>query len=187
MKKIDLQKYPKIYFSYPNNVTLILTKFEKKINLMPAAWQIPLSYLPPIFGIAISPKRYTYNLLTKSKNFTLNFVEWKYSKLVTQIGQVSGRNIDKIKNFNLELEKSRFVKSPMLKIAYTSFECRVKKCFKCGDHRLIIGEILNVRYKKGAFNKNGSLNINKIKPLLYLGNNIYTTINPKKCARVKSP
>lgn len=185
MKKINISKCNKIYFSYPNTVTLILTKFKKKINIMPAVWQIPLSYSPLLFGVAISPKRYTHDLLTKSKNFTLNFVEWKYSKLVTQLGQVSGKNIDKIKKFRLKLEKSYFVPSPMLKIAYASFECKLKKCLECGDHTLMIGEILNVKCQKEAFNKDGTLNVNKIKPLLYLGNNIYTTINPQKCVRAK--
>lgn len=185
MEKINIRKFNKIYFSYPNTVTLVLTKLRNKINLMPAAWQMPLSYSPPLFGVLISPKRYTYSLLTKSKDFTLNFVEYKYSKLVTQLGSISGRNVDKIKNFNLELEKSRFIKSPILKIAYVSFECKLQKRFRCGDHWLVIGKILNIRYRKGAFNKEGDLNVIKIKPLLYLGNNIFTTTAPENCVQIK--
>lgn len=184
-EKNKLSKYNKIYFSYPNNVTLVLTKFGKKINLMPASWQTPLSYSPPLFGVLISPKRYTHNLLLKSKNFTLNFIEWKYAKLATQLGTISGKDINKIKKFNLKLEKSCFVKSPMLKIAYVSFECRLEDYFQCGDHTLLIGKILNVRCQKLAFHRDNTLNIVKVKPLLYLGNNIYATLDSKKRVQIR--
>lgn len=165
----------KLYFSYPMNVALITTKLKNKINVMPASWQTLLSYSPPIFGALISPKRYTYQLIKKSNNFTANFVESKYSGLVTKLGAVSGGEVDKVSKFNIGFIKSATVKTPVLKIAYASFECKIIKKIKCGDHFLIMGRILNIRFRKNAFNENGILKTGRIKPLLYLGNNQYAT------------
>lgn len=165
----------KLYFSYPMNVALITTKLKNKINVMPASWQTLLSYSPPIFGALISPKRHTFGLLKESNNFTVNFVEAKYAGLVTRLGSVSGVQEDKIKKYKLKLIKSATVKAPILKIAYASFECKKIKMIKCGDHVLIMGRILNIRFRKNAFNENGILKTGRIKPLLYLGNNQYAT------------
>ena len=101
-------------------------------------------------------------------------------KLVTELGKISGAEIDKIKQFNLKFEKSKFIKSPILEKAYVSFECKLQKNIKCGDHTLMIGKIVNVRYRKNSFNKKGSLKVSHTQPLLYIGNHEYVTTTHKK-------
>ncbi len=174
-QSINPMRCKKLYFSYPMNIALITTKLKNKINVMPASWQTLLSYSPPVFGALISPQRYTFELLKKSNNFTANFIESKYAGLVTKLGSVSGSQEDKAKKYKLEFIKSATVKAPILKIAYASFECKITKMIKCGDHVLIMGRILNIRFRKNAFDETGILKTRRIKPLLYLGNNQYAT------------
>ena len=59
---------------YPRVAAIITTRSEDKTNAMTAAWHTPVSYSPPLFAVAISPKRYTYRLITVSKEFAVNFM-----------------------------------------------------------------------------------------------------------------
>jgi flavin reductase (DIM6/NTAB) family NADH-FMN oxidoreductase RutF len=47
-------------------------------------------------------------------------------------------------------------------------ECRVEKIIECGDHNLVVGEVLKVGVRKDAI-KDGLLNVELVKPLLHLG------------------
>ncbi|MFQ6084577.1 MAG: flavin reductase family protein, partial [Candidatus Aminicenantia bacterium] len=46
-----------------------------------------------------------------------------------------------------------------------------------GDHDLFVGEVIAVHEQKNAFNSNGVLNTGKFKPILYLGSDMYITVD----------
>ncbi len=186
MSKIPVKKFEKLYFTYPNTVTVICTKVNNKVFLMPAVWQIPLSYNPPLFGVLISPERFTFKKLQLASDFSLNFFTFEYADLIAKLGSCSGKYINKVKEFNIKLSSPLAINSPLLKEAYVSIECVKKRIIKCGDHFLFIGEAKKIWHDPDCFD-NGILNIEKAQPLLYLGNMMFTTtINScKKCARYK--
>jgi flavin reductase (DIM6/NTAB) family NADH-FMN oxidoreductase RutF len=182
MSKIDkasIQKPDKLYFTYPNTVAVICTKFRGKVFVMPSVWQIPLSYSPAIFGILISPKRNTYKKILKTKNFSLNYFSYLYADLITKLGSSTGSEIDKVKKYKLKLLKAKKINSPLLKDSFVSLECKLFKKAKYGDHVLFAAKVVNLTYDKKMFIGN-TLNILKANPLLYLGNMTYTTIDSKK-------
>lgn len=57
---VDIGKF---YYFFPQAVAVV--GIEK--NVMPAAWHTPISADPPLYGVLISPKRHTFELLQKKK------------------------------------------------------------------------------------------------------------------------
>ena len=186
MNKIPVKKIEKLYFTYPNTVTVVCTKVKNKVFLMPAVWQIPLSYNPPLFGVLISPKRFTFKKLKLASDFSLNFFTFDYADLIVKLGSSSGKYINKVKEFNVKLSSPLVINSPLLKEAYVSIECVKKRKIKCGDHYLFIGEAKKIWHNPNYFT-NGILNIKKAQPLLYLGQMTFTTTISayKKCKKYK--
>ena len=55
---------------HPKVVFLLVTKHQNKTNVMTLAWSMPVEY--DTIAIAISRENYSYELLSQSKEFTLN-------------------------------------------------------------------------------------------------------------------
>ncbi|MEN3046215.1 MAG: flavin reductase family protein [Candidatus Hydrothermales bacterium] len=165
-----------LYHCYPVIPCILVVKHGDKVNGMSIAWHSPLSFSPPLYGVLISPKRYTYELLVKAKDFTINFVDYKSAKLLAIMGRISGRTRDKIKDFNIELSNSKKVNSPYLKDAYAVYECIKERQVITGDHILFIGEIVEVHEREKTFDEEGLPNLNELKPALYLGKDRYFTL-----------
>lgn len=176
MKKI-ITKIKKFQYFYPYPVTIVGAQAGKHINYMACAWHTALSFEPPLFGVLISKKRYTHQVISEAREFTANFISFNKVKLSAQMGRISGSERDKIKEFEVKLSPSKIIKSPVLEEAYVCFECRVADIRAYGDHDLFVGEVLAIHEEEG-FSTEGVLDTGKIQPLLYLGSDFYITINP---------
>ncbi len=166
----SLEKYN---LHYPANVALICSKYEERTNLMAAAWHTQLSHDPPLYGVSVSPKRFTHDLILVSKEFTVNFMRFDQSRLTAFVGKTSGRDIDKVNVFEIDLFDGKNVKAPVMKNAYAAYECKLIDFRKTGDHTFFIGKIVGVHYDPNAFSP--FLNI---APTLYLGSDMYATFDP---------
>ncbi len=172
MKIID-EKPTKFYHFYPAVTAVVVVKYQDVINGMAVAWNTGLSSDPPLFGLLIAPKRYTHELIQKAGEFSVNFLPAEKSETIAICGRISGREMDKFKEYNIELEPSKKISSPIIKDAYASYECKLNKIIPVGDHSLVIGEVINVHYIKEAFLENGLPNLKNITPNLYLGADTY--------------
>lgn len=177
MKKITTH-IDKFQYFYPYTVTIVGAQAENQINYMACAWHTALSFDPPLFGILVSKKRFTHKVISKAREFTVNFISADRVKLSAQMGRKSGFEMDKIKEFQVKVSPSKIIQSPVLKDAYVSFECKLTDVRAYGDHDLFIGEVLAIHEEEKSFNAEGILNTGKIHPLLYLGSDFYITISP---------
>ncbi len=131
-------------------VVLITSKYNEKENVMAAAWCFPLSAEPPIFGVCLSKKRYSYELIHASKKFGINVPGPKLKDAVFICGRNSGREKNKFKFAKLTKELGG-LGLPLIKECLASIECEVIKEEEFGDHVLFVGEAKNVtRRKKGT-------------------------------------
>lgn len=172
MKVID-EKIEKFYHFYPAVTAVVVVKYEDKINGMAVAWNTGLSSNPPLFGLLLAPKRYTHELIEKAGEFSVNFLPAEKSETIAICGRISGRDMDKFREYNIELEPSLKISSPIIKDSYAAYECKLNRIIPAGDHSLVIGDVLNVHYEKEAFLENGLPNLKNITPNLYLGADTY--------------
>ena len=162
------------YHHYPSHAAVITAQFEGKKGIMAAAWHAPISHTPPLFGVSLAPKRYTYKLIEKAKEFAINFLSFDKVELVISVGSVSGTEVDKYKKFGIETEKPIKTTAPILKDAYAAYECRLIDSREYGDHIWIVGEIVATHFDKALFTKDETIDLKRVSPILYMGADRYT-------------
>ncbi|HEY4716528.1 MAG TPA: flavin reductase family protein [bacterium] len=176
MGKLIVDRPDKFYHYYPTVAAIVVVKYQDNINAMSVAWNMGLSSNPPLYGILVAPKRYTHELIEKAKEFSVNFVSAKDSDLLAICGRISGREADKLKEYNIKLEPSHAISSPVIAKAYASYECNLYRQTSVGDHTLFAGEIVKVHSVKDAFKDNGLPELRNNMPNLYLGSDTYLYI-----------
>lgn len=173
-----LTQFKKFQYFYPYTVAIVGARSGNLLNYMACAWHTALSFDPPLFGVLISKKRFTHQVISEAREFTANFLSAEKVKLSAQMGRKSGHDMDKIKEFQVKLAPSKIISSPIIEEAYVCFECKVAEMRAYGDHDLFVGQVLAIHEEEKVFNKEGVLNPGKVRPLLYLGSDFYITIEP---------
>lgn len=175
MTKVIVEDIGAFNQHFPRLAAIVTAQAKGKANAMAIAWHTSLSVNPPRYGVAIAPKRSTYQMIIESKEFGINFLPFEAAELVASVGGSSILYMDKFQRFNIIKEKPLKTAVPILKAAYTAFECRLIDDRAYGDHNLLVGEIVAVHLLKEAFTQEGTLDLNKVSPLLYLGHELYLT------------
>jgi len=175
MSKIRTEDVGEFYQHYPKlaAVVTVKTKDKDRENAMAAAWHCSLSFKPPLYGVAISPKRFSYNLILEAKEFAINFLPIESRFTIASVGRTSGRDLEKFEKFQIAKEQPLKISSPILKDAYVAYECKLVEHHTYGDHEWFVGEVVAVHYLKEALDERGVLNLDKIKPAFYLGEDLY--------------
>lgn len=155
-------------------LTVLISSGNGTENVMSAAWVIPVSVHPPLVAVAISPKRYTYELILSSKEFAINVPSVNMLDIVDYCGSVSGRDVNKVASLGLTTLKPKVIKSPLIKGCAGFLECKFKEAFKAGDHFLVVGEVVRA-CSEDLFDE--IYDVNKFKPLIHLGGDNYCTIS----------
>jgi len=174
----NIEKY--YHYAFPMQTVLVTCNDDKgKTNIITLAWHTPISRKPPLYGISISPKRYSYVLIKKSKEFIINFIPYALVTAAQFCGTHSGRSTDKLCKTKLTLAPSKKLSTPLIKEGYAHLECKLIRSARFGDHTLFVGEVITASADEDAF-KNELLRTDKIQPLYYIGENAYTTLDRAK-------
>ncbi|MCD6340741.1 MAG: flavin reductase family protein [Desulfurococcales archaeon] len=129
---------------HPRPAYIVVSGAEgRKAGVMAASWVSPASEEPPRITLAIDVESHTYSVIKEIKDFTVNIVFTDLIDLVWNVGRVSGREVDKVSKFKIELTKSRKVKSPRLANAKAVIEASLWKEEVLGDTSLIIADVLD--------------------------------------------
>lgn len=185
MPKLVTAAIGKFSQHYPKVAAIVTASARGRDAAMTAAWHSSISLKPPLYGIAIAPKRFTYQLITESREFGINFVPLEKASLAAAIGGTSGQQMNKFERFNIAKEKPVKTTAPILKDAYAAYECKLVDSRPYGDHLWIVGEIVAVHFLEEAFTPAEILDLDKIKPLLYLGSDFYASTDENSVSLVK--
>ena len=177
MGKVTSEGIGAFYQYYPRVAVVVTAHDGDKDNAMAAAWHSALSLNPPLYGVVISPKRFTYQLITKSKEFGINFLPAEEAELVASVGGSKGGEVDKFRVFNIVKGRSTKTAVPILKAAYAAYECQLVDDRLYGDHRLLVGKIVAVHRLQEAFTADGTLDLDRVNPVLYLGKERYLSLS----------
>lgn len=165
------------YHYYPVVPAVVVIKSGEELDAMACAWHVALSFEPPLFAVAISPKRHCYKMLKKSGEFTANFLTFDNIGIIAAAGRTSGKDIDKFSTYKIKTLPSSVIETPVLKAAYAAYECKVVKSYTTGDHVLFIGEVVAVHQRGNAFDKKSRIpDLRSVTPALYLGDDHYIGI-----------
>ena len=167
-------------------VALVTTRWHGVSNVMPAAFVTPLSFDPPLVGLAVHPSRHTHDMIKYSEEFALNVPGPELLHHCQHLGSVSGREADKFELTKLPVFRARKVEAPLLEGCVGYIECGVEDAFTIGDHTLFVGKIVAAQVEKEAFDETWLLTDADLKPLHYLGLNYYAVLGERLAARIPS-
>lgn len=185
MSKVVTENIGKFSQHYPKPAVIVTASARGRDNAMTAAWHTSISLKPPLYGVAVTSKRFTYQLMIESREFGINFIPLEKAPLAAAIGGTSGQQTDKFEKFNIGTEKPSKTSAPILKDAYAAYECKLVDSKPYGDHLWIVGEIVAVHLLEEAFTSADVLNLDKVRPLLYLGSDFYASVDNNSVSFVK--
>jgi len=185
MSRIVTEDVGKFSHHYPKVAVIVTASVRGRDDAMTAAWHSSISLRPPIYGVAVASKRFTYQLIKESQEFGVNFISSEKASLAAAIGGTSGQQMNKFEKFDIKKEKPLKTTTPILRDAYAAYECRLLDSRPYGDHIWIVGEIVALHFLAEAFTSAQVLNPSKLKPLLYLGSDFYASIDKDSVNFVK--
>jgi len=163
---------------HPFNATLVTCQGKDgRPNALAIAWIMPVNTNPPMLVFAVKKERYSCRLLEQTREFVVNIARFDMANQVFYCGRKSGKDVDKFKETGLTVGKAKRVSVPIINECVAHVECRVVEMSSKWDHVLVIGEVLAAYAGKEAFK--GVYDLKRFKPLLYLGNDMFTTTSTK--------
>lgn len=122
------RRYPlgKVYgLIEPGPVVLLATAGKTRPNVMTLSWLMPVEFEPPLIACLLSDRDYSYGLLRKCRECTVNIPTVELAEQVVAVGNCSGREVDKFAAFGIATRPATCVAAPLLDACYASLECKV--------------------------------------------------------------
>ena len=129
---------------------------------------------PVILGIAIAKPRYSHQLITATREYVVNFPTSRMVETVDFCGSVSGRDVDKFREFHLTPVPAAKVRPPLIGECPLNVECCVLGIQEVGDHDLFLGEVLAEHVAEEALDHDGRILVDKLDFLCYLHNEYWS-------------
>lgn len=107
-------------------VLLVSVDENGRPNAMTIGWAtLGIVWGKPILTVYVRPSRYTFGLIEKTGDFTVNVLPRELEEIASFCGNISGRDCDKFEAKGLIAVPSLYVKSPMIEQAVVCYECAV--------------------------------------------------------------
>ena len=152
---------------YPQVPVVITTEFQGHIGGIPAIWCMPLSFNPPLIGVAIAPEHATYEMLIGAQAFGVNWLNFSFAKQVGELGENSAKEVtDKLSAVGLRIVKGNLTGQPLIRDAEAALECRLHEQHRIGTHELVVGEVVAA---SATENFTEYWDFSKYNPILYAG------------------
>lgn len=130
-------------FLEPGPVLMVSTADRKgKANIMTMSWQTMMDFEPPIIGVIISNRNFSFNALKATRECVLNIPTVELAKEVVGCGNTSGRKIDKFKKFHLTPVAASRVKAPLIAECFVNLECKVIDMKLADKYNFFVLEVL---------------------------------------------
>lgn len=177
MKKMEVPNAKAYRLVYPRPVVLVscIDPETGKPNIITIALAVPLSVNPPLVGILVAPRRYSHELISRSKEFVVNIPTIEILEKAIKCGKVSGRRHDKFSEFGLTPRPAKTVKTPIIEECVAHLECKLVNQITTGDHTLFIGEVTAAYANEGAFDGE-FIDVKKVRNIYQVGGDYYATL-----------
>ena len=108
----------------PGPVVLLTTAGKQKPNVMTLSWHMAMDFTPQI-GCVIGSWDYSYAALHANRECVIAIPTVDIAGIVVDIGNCSGRDVDKFKKFGLTPLPAQNVKAPLIAECIANIECKV--------------------------------------------------------------
>ena len=107
-------------------VVLVTTAHRGKANVMAMGFHMVVQHDPPLIGAIIGPWDFSREALSKTRECVITVPTVDLAKTMVDIGNCSGRDVDKFAKFSLTALPASEVAAPLIGECLANLECRVK-------------------------------------------------------------
>lgn len=112
-------------FLEPGPIVLVSSCYKGETTIMTMGWHMIMEFSPSLIGCYIWNENYSYELIRKSKECVINLPTFELMETAVDIGNHSGREMDKFQEFDLTKGKASKVRAPLIKECFANFECKL--------------------------------------------------------------
>jgi flavin reductase (DIM6/NTAB) family NADH-FMN oxidoreductase RutF len=141
-KKINFPVSNVRKFLEPGPVILVSSAWKGEMDIMTMGWHMIMGEDPSLVGCFIWDKNHSYELIKKSKECVINIPTVELAKTVVQIGNHSGKDMNKFEEFGLTPLAGLKVKAPIIKECYANFECKLVDSSLIKKYCLFVFEVV---------------------------------------------
>lgn len=130
------------HFLEPSPTVLLSSAHSGIQNIMALGWYTIMEFSPSLIGCMISEGNYSFDLINKSEQCVINIPAIALAKTVVAIGNCSGRDNNKFKQFKLTPQQAVSVRAPLIMECFANFECQLYDRKLVRDYNFFIMEIV---------------------------------------------
>jgi flavin reductase (DIM6/NTAB) family NADH-FMN oxidoreductase RutF len=109
----------------PGPIVLVSSRWQDEMNIMTMGWHTVMEFTPSLVGCVIAADNHSFELIHRSRECVINLPNTALTDTVVRIGNSSGAEIDKFREFGLTAEPAREVRVPLIRECHANFECRL--------------------------------------------------------------
>jgi len=126
----------------PGPVVMVTTARGGRPNVMPMSWHTMLEFEPPLVGIVISNRNYSFGLLKATRECVIGIPTVEIAGKVVACGNTSGAKVDKFREFGLTPKPASLVGAPLIEECHANLECRVADTRMVARYCLFVVEVV---------------------------------------------
>ena len=126
----------------PGPVVMVTTARGGRPNVMPMSWHTMLEFEPPLVGIVISNRNYSFGLLKATRECVIGIPTVEIAGKVVACGNTSGAKVDKFREFGLTPKPASLVGAPLIEECHANLECRVADTRMVARYSLFVVEVV---------------------------------------------
>ncbi len=126
----------------PGPVVLMTTARKERANVMAMSWHMMVEFEPPLVACIVSNADYSYAALRATKECVIAIPALELAPKVVQIGNCSGRDVDKFERFGLTAKSARHVAAPLVAECFANLECKVVNTQLVNQYGLFVLEVV---------------------------------------------
>ena len=109
----------------PGPIVLVSSRWRDATNIMTMGWHTVMEFTPSLVGCVISSGNHSFRMIRDSGECVINLPTTRLTDAVVGIGNSSGAEIDKFREFGLTADDAEEVAAPLIRECHASFECRL--------------------------------------------------------------
>jgi flavin reductase (DIM6/NTAB) family NADH-FMN oxidoreductase RutF len=109
----------------PGPVVLLTTARRGRANVMTLSWHMMVEFEPPLVACVVSNRNHSFAALRATKECVIAIPALELAPKVVEVGNYSGRNVDKFERFGLTPVPAELVAPPLVAECFANLECKV--------------------------------------------------------------
>jgi len=140
MKDLPLSKVYQLL--EPGPVVLLTTAHKGCANVMAMSWHMMVEFEPPLVACVVSDANYSFAALRATKECVIAIPALALAPKVVEVGNCSGRNVEKFEAFGLTRVPAERVSPPLVAECFANLECQVCDTRLVNRYNLFVLEVL---------------------------------------------